>query len=70
VISVDKVQANGGVSNKEFALLGFANVDLLPFENRGWAGFMNTDSVGHSIVNLCEVFVGADDKISVVVGWV
>jgi hypothetical protein len=52
------------------ALLGFANFGFLPFKNGGGAGFMNTDGVGHFIVNLYEVFVGADDKISVVVGWV
>jgi len=52
VIGVDKVQANRRIADKDLSLFGFADIDFLPFENRGGACFVNTDRVGHLKDNL------------------
>ena len=47
MISIDVVQADGGIAHANFARSGLSNVDFFPAHDFGAAGFMDTDCVGH-----------------------
>ena len=53
LVDVDEVETDRGVPDADLAIAGIAHLDVLPCENLGPAGFMDTDCFGHVSVSWC-----------------
>ena len=57
VVDIDEVQADRGVADTGFAGTGLAELDLLPDQNFGAAGFVEADGMRHGFTP-CETTIG------------